>query len=245
MVTIVESITVQASWLHGHGVTLQAWTRKHDTKFFRLTKADPQVVRLLTGHGIGCTRQLARTDIIETLMAERERVRELLIDKQSDAVQKPPHDDLGIDAPLPKKTRKASIAGALPEEVTIDAPSVGDCDGKAMKVLLGELPLSPLYVELTSDNVEYLYKFVSVQIGAGQVEPRPRSKRCDEDKVETPASNIVWAFDRGAFRARYRGDDGAWKTKDFRPVESEEPAASSAADQAATFMKSRKDEAKS
>ena len=240
MATIIESITVQAPWLHGRGVTLQSWVQVGDAKFLKVTKADPSVVRLLTGHGIGDSRQLARTDLIEKMMAKREEKREQLLADAVNSIELPAKDDLGLDAPLPKRRR---LAGAMPEIVSIVAPGHLTMCGIECRVLLGAHPLSPLMVEITESNLNYMRDFVKSQIDEGKTHvERPGAAVPQEDKVVSPASGVMWAWDRGAFRAKYKSEDGKFHWKDFRPSEHEQltPSASVAADMATKFITENK-----
>ena len=237
MAIVHETISVSAPWL-GDGrqsVVLNSWIQKVDSKYFKVSKSDPGIVRLLTGHGVGATRQLAHTNIVELLMKEREAQRDALTERIELDGANAPIEDLGLDTPCAKR-RKGASKGALPEIVSIVGPSFGDVAGIPMKVIMSEFPLQPLYVELLPDNVEYMHAFAIAQIDAGLVHRKaPGIEKPPEDKVPSPAKGVVWVWDRNCFRARYKDADGANRTKDFRVQEGESAAQSSAADAASLF----------
>lgn len=238
MATVETSVTVTAPWL-SKGVTLQSWVQKGESKFCRICKSDALIVRLLTGHGIGTARQLARTNVIEHLLRLREKKRADACESAEKA-ESSKAEDLGIDAPLPKR-KKAALSSVLPDIVTIDSPPIHGVGGITMKVLLGDHPLAPLFVELTSENIDYLHAYAQAQIDEGTVHcPTPGSGKPQENKIEPPATGVIWSFERGAFRARYLDEFGRKRTRDFRPENDEQPSSSTAADAAAMFVASQK-----
>ena len=70
------------------------------SKFVKITKSDAAIVRLLTGHGVGASRSLARSDIVESLIALRNSKSEELL-KESMSVVSDAAEDLGQQAEHP------------------------------------------------------------------------------------------------------------------------------------------------
>ena len=195
MSIIKESMTVHAPGL-SRGVTLGFWERKEDSVFFRVSKADPRIIRVLTGHGVGSERVLATTDIIEKLSMLRNKKREELID-HAVAPRGGRMEDLGLgdeDIPVPPKRRRAVAAG-IPDAMTIAAPSLdGVVKGLDMKVLVG-VRNQALWVELISANVDYLRAYINGQITLGNIHKNAVKEKLDGDAYDEDGEQVSLATD--------------------------------------------------
>ena len=197
-------------------VQIKHWIEVDGNKFVKIAKSDCSVVRLLTGQGVGSYRALARTDIVECLIARRNaKLDELLNESLHDTHQA--QEDLGVEVENPrhKSKRMRRYAGALPEIVEIEAPGLEGLQPIQMNVLR-QRPDQPLWVELVPENLDYLRAYVLAQINAGNVkQPAPGENR-SENEPKPPASGVIWARDRDAFRARFKDETGTRRTKDFK-----------------------------
>ena len=221
MSAVVDSLTVTTPELPS-GVTFLHWEVVAGRKYIKLAKSDPKIIRLLTNHGHGNERSLAHTSIIEELIKLRNERRSKLMEenKQSAAAAagKPQEDlglDLDIDAQLPAK-RSKTLQVALPEVIDLQTPAREGVDAIVMSVMLGS-PTSPLWVELSTQNVDFVRNYVASEIEAGDIKRSRAKDRPEDERVVPPAPNVVWAWDRGSFRARVKNDDGRVKFKDFKP----------------------------
>ena len=88
---------VQVTFPDAAPIVLRNIERRGDARFYKLIKSDPMVVRLITGHGIGEARMLAKTDIIEQLVAARNNKRQELLDGFAAAAGAAGVEDLGVD----------------------------------------------------------------------------------------------------------------------------------------------------
>jgi len=149
----------------------EASVMQHGTsKYVRLAKTDARVSRLLCGRATRLSRPLSSTDVIETLMELRdERFRALCDDTPSCA------EDLGLDhahadpATHRSKRRRSIASSTLPDIVEIEAPSKGTLDALLMNVMLHS-PGKPLWVELTTDNLDYIRAWVNMQLSSSSAD---------------------------------------------------------------------------
>jgi hypothetical protein len=164
MVSIKESITISAPWLEAN-VTLAegTWCRKGKL-FFKVSKADARVTRLITGHGIGIERKLAKTTIIETLLDLQAQARDKAL-MDADRELQGAGEDVLEEVVLSKRQKK-ELGAVLPEVLNIDAPSVDSIDGLTMKVL--EASDRVLWAELCEPNLVYLHDVIMAQIDKGE-----------------------------------------------------------------------------
>lgn len=197
-------------------VRIKHWVEVDGNKFIKIVKSDGSVVRLLTGHSVGASRALARTDIVEALISLRNtRVDELV--KASLPESNLAARDLGVGPEHPRHTAKRMrrYAGQLPEVIEIEAPACKDVSSVKMNVLR-QRPDQPLWVELVPENLDYLRAYVCAQIEAGDVkQPAPGENRA-EGVPSSPAPGVVFARDRNAYRTRFKDEDGSRHTKDFK-----------------------------
>ena len=211
------SDVVQVTFPDAAPIVLRNFERRGDAKFLKLAKSDPTVVRLITGHGVGEARMLAKTNIIEQLVVARNNKRQELLDGFAAATGAAGAEDLGVDddEPLPKKKPRRFDA-QLPEIISIIGPSVEGVAGRSMNVLMAR-PEQALWVEISCANFDYIRDVATCQIESGAVQvAAPGANRGAEDRVPKPCRNVVWAYDRKSFRARFKDEEGARHTKDFK-----------------------------
>ena len=242
MSAVVDSVTVTTPELPS-GVTFLHWETVAGRKYIKLAKADSKIVRLITNHGHGSERSLAHTSIIEELIKCRnERRSQLLEENQQKAAKAAglPKEDLGIDtAPPAKKSKSKALAAALPEVIDVQTPAREGVDSIVMSVMLGS-PTAPLWIELSDKNVDFIRKYAAAEIEAGDFK---RSRVKDRDvKVSSPSPNVVWAYDRGSFRAKVKHEDGSVHFKDFKPESMSSEDLSLAGASAARFVASSRDD---
>ena len=197
-------------------VILKDYLECDGSKFIKITKSDSAVVRLLTGHGVGVSRNLARSDIIESLITLRNSKSDELL-KESMSGGSGATDDLGkqVEQPRLYAKRMKRAASALPEVLEIRAPAFKDVESVNMN-FLRQRPDQPLWVELTPENLDYLRAYVSAQIEDGSVKIEPHGAARPEDAETARAPGLVWSTNRLRFRVRYTDDDGEKHTKDFK-----------------------------
>ena len=185
---------VQVTFPDAAPIVLRNIERRGDARFYKLIKSDPMVVRLLTGHGIGEARMLAKTDIIEQLVAARNNKRQELLDGFASAAGAAGAEDLGVDddEQQPKKKLRRFDA-QLPEIISIVGPSVEGIAGRSINVLMAR-PDQPVWVEISCDNFDYLRDVATCQIESGAVQVyAPGASRAAENRVPAPCRNVVWA----------------------------------------------------
>lgn len=164
--------------------------------FVLVAKSDRAIGRLFMGKSTPNERSLAKTDIIETLIARRN-------EKTMSAITPAAAEDLGIDDQQPPMKRTKIDKSLFPSFVEIKGPTVASIEGICMKVLPEISTKSPLWVEITSTVVEYI-----AQVVQHQVQTSDRSTR--ERKVkEEGADGITYEHRRDAWRARR--SDGSQK----------------------------------
>lgn len=160
--------------------------------FVLLAKSDRAVCRLLLGKTQSNERALAKTSILETLIACRNQA-------TMSAVLPAAAEDLGLDDPRPLPKKKKIDKSSFPPVVEVIGPTVAHIEGIRIKVLPETAVQSPLWVHLTPTVAEYLAKVSRHQVETSERATRPRHGN---------AEGVVGvSFDnrRDAFRAR-RGD---------------------------------------
>ena len=84
-------------------------------------------------------------------------------------------EDLGLDAPKVCAPRRSILETMGPTIVDVD------CDGTKLK-LLGELGTRRVWMELTSENMKFLFDQVSAELGqAAAAEPRAKARSRGSD----------------------------------------------------------------
>ena len=233
MATIGEAMCVSIDGLAGT-FFLHPIRRVGEHRFFKICKGDHKISRLLFGRSTSNERPLTPTGIVETLIKMRNEKRTQLVDAMDDESQGQAQENLGLDAGCVIKKRKMVHDDVLPETVTIDAPAVGDVSSMSMVLLMGP-HTSPLWLEATPENIDYMRACVAQQsmhketssaesivdsaISEASSESQPKAD--DLPSCESESHGVVscpgisWVKSRGAFRVRFK-DDGNRKWKDFR-----------------------------
>lgn len=171
-----------------HGVQVSKTVCVAGTLFWKVSKSDHVVSRVVLGKSFSQARPLARTTILETLVkARNDRVLDLTraLDQAS--------EDLGLDHDL--KTMKPDLS-KLPDVISMLAPTVGGRQGMSMKVLPA-LPRQPLWLELSVDVVQYLHDVAVYQIE--QEEHAPDVADCTEPDLPI---GVTFCRLRDAYRVR-------------------------------------------
>ena len=209
--------TVQVTFPDGcPPVHVKAWIEVEGSKFIRLKKSDSRVVRLLTGSGVGTSRALAKTNIIESIIDARNEKAEQLM-RETMPQQNAAAEELGgvQESKYQQAKRAKRLAASLPSVIEVDAPSFEHIEGISLNVLLQPNDQT-LWVEMIEENLDFLRAVCIAQIESGTVkQPMPGQDRA-EHVPRSPAPGVVWASDRASFRARYKDDDGEMHTRDFK-----------------------------
>ena len=239
MSAVRDSITITTPELPG-GVTFLEWREVANRRYLKVSKCDSKIVRLLTNHGNGTERALAGTSIIEDLLKLRNNRRQKLLEanrESEEAAAGKPADDLGLDEMPMSKRPRAALQAALPDAVDVQTPQIESVQSISMSVLLPAT--TALWMEMTGENIDYLRAVVKIQMSEGSI----HRSRCREQGVDSavvapsaPSTHVVWAWDRGSFRARVKSDDGRVKHKDFRPESTAAPAIEEAGEAAARYV---------
>ena len=176
--------------------------------FFKACKKDAMITRLLAGCSVKDARPLAKTDVLEQLVARRNSAVQALHEPQ---VQ----DDLALDQPAKKRRHSAPLRlHELPAIIDVDAPTIAAVEG----LRLSTLPTkgqAGLWLELTSPVIRYLTAAVQAQMAAGEIQnvaPRQRVPE-DERAVELSAKGVSYEYRRDAYRMRKGGKDKYFSTK--------------------------------
>jgi hypothetical protein len=114
-----------------------------------------------------CVRPLSRTDVFEQLTNKRN----LKIDEALGAIthQGAPIEALAAFGTKTPKRVKIVERSQLANSLEIEAPQINDVPGITMKVLT-HTKRSPLYIELTSENLAYVRAACISQMDAGDVQ---------------------------------------------------------------------------
>lgn len=182
--------------------------------YFRLSKSDQQITRLLVKEKFSPTdRPLSRSDVIERLvMLRNSAYHSLLMERPDDTEEK---EDLGLDAP-PKKPRKPSEVD-MPASIVAEVPDVEGVEGVSMRMLLSN-PKLPLWVELTVANLDFLIEVVNRQIASGVIKRvHPRDAVGEDERVQLGSEHagVSYSYKRSSIRARAQFD-GRTATKYFK-----------------------------
>jgi hypothetical protein len=160
------------------------------SRFFQCAKSSNALKRLLlsgTVYGKPSTYATALpcTDILETLKTLKDNE----FDKAVPIIhgRRRRYSDREVNV----------VVLSLPETCTIQAPTINDVDGIHMKVELSK-PSMGLWVELKSENIEYMRKSIISQLSEGLVVRRihKRSQLDEPDRVDTTVKNVFWPYER-------------------------------------------------
>ena len=172
-------------------------------KFIKLAKGDHKIIRLLSSSSSPYERALTNTTIIEDLIDLRNKRRHELLNPPNSEKQ----EELGIDSASSCKRPKVSDM-MLPEVVELKVPAIGSASATNMLVLLTK-PGTPLSIEATSDNIEYLRAAIAEQI-SDTASPKVVSASADStapsEHIDIPSAGpgITFVKGRQAYRVRYQ-----------------------------------------
>jgi hypothetical protein len=169
---IMDAVVVEGGGLSGRVIIPQTHLKNDEGRRFIHLSTVPRYSVSLFGRGrdnvnASCLRPLSRTDVFEQLTNKRN----LKIDEALGAIT---HQGAHIEAlaafgtKTPKRV-KIVERSQLAESLEIEAPQINDVPGITMKVLT-HTKRSPLYIELTSENLAYVRAACISQMDAGDVQ---------------------------------------------------------------------------
>ena len=180
-------------------------------------------VRLLKSESLTCNlmnvkrtkdmaRPLSHTDILEQLVALRNK-------KYKEVTKLPVEETLSIFDTAERKSKKNAAAALheLPEVLTIMAPTIDDIDGIEIKTTLEKPHVYAVYVECSTNVIEYLSKVCRYQIDAGAVK-RQHPRTAADEKINVEVRGVTPVYrgkSAGGFRVQYN-DGCKVKTKRIR-----------------------------
>ena len=153
---------VSAPWLDGP-MMLDGAVEVEGKFFIKLPKADAKTIKFLTGKGVGRSRLLTGTTIIETLIKLRNERYTTLCSEADKAQCGEAADDLGLDAPDAKRLRHMNAV--VPQTLQITCPAIEGVDSVDICVLAAN-GQSPLAIEIDPAAIDYLHDVVERQLDA-------------------------------------------------------------------------------
>ena len=179
--------------------------------FFKVTKADPQLARLLVQSKYKPKdRPLARTDVIDRIVRLRNAALHEILVQPPDVEEG--KEDIGIDGP--RKARKVAEV-VLPESLVGRIPDVEGVRGIDMRIELCTGRSWGLWAELTTENIEFLTKVVNRQIASGEIQHQHSRDRDDRMDMTMASAGLTCAYTRNAIRA-VQNVEGKQVTKFFK-----------------------------
>jgi hypothetical protein len=169
--------------------------------YFKVSKGDQQITRLLVQSKYqACDRPLSRTDVVERLVSLRNSAYHSLLMQPSDDDEG--KEDLGLDGP-PQPRKAAEVD--LPASLIVQVPDVEGVLGIDMRIELCKTRSSGLWVELTTDNINFLIAVVNRQIASGEIKRQHARDRVDEDDrmdMSEASAGVSYSYKRSCVRAR-------------------------------------------
>jgi hypothetical protein len=169
---IMDAVVVEGGGLSGRVIIPQTHLKNDEGRRFIHLSTVPRYSVSLFGRGrdnvnASCLRPLSRTDVFEQLTNKRN----LKIDEALGAIthQGAPIEVLAAFSTKAPKRVKIVERSQLAESLEIEAPQINDVPGITMKVLT-HTKRSPLYIELTSENLAYVRAACISQMDAGDVQ---------------------------------------------------------------------------
>lgn len=169
---IMDAVVVEGGGLSGRVIIPQTHLKNDEGRRFIHLSTVPRYSVSLFGRGrdnvnASCLRPLSRTDVFEQLTNKRN----LKIDEALGAIthQGAPIEALAAFGTKTPKRVKIVERSQLAESLEIEAPQINDVPGITMKVLT-HTKRSPLYIELTSENLAYVRAACISQMDAGDVQ---------------------------------------------------------------------------
>ena len=225
MVTLAKHtmITVTAPWLD-QPVQLNELTSADNKLFVKVVKGDNKICRLLTGRSNGKTRVLSNTNIFGALQRTRNEMHEQLCQSSDKKQSGEPEEDLGLDAPDPKRCKQMEVV--LPDTMDIEAPDVAHITGVRMTVLTAG-DISPLCIEVCEANLNYLHAVIEHQLQNHEGE--------HEDGCGAKHRGVVWCKHKSAFRVSFM-EGGKRHQRYFKPESRSKDGDQAAVDKALAFL---------
>jgi hypothetical protein len=169
---IMDAVVVEGGGLSGRVIIPQTHLKNDEGRRFIHLSTVPRYSVSLFGRGrdnvnASCLRPLSRTDVFEQLTNKRN----LKIDEALGAIthQGAPIEALAAFGTKTPKRVKIVERSQLANSLEIEAPQINDVPGITMKVLT-HTKRSPLYIELTSENLAYVRAACISQMDAGDVQ---------------------------------------------------------------------------
>ena len=169
---IMDAVVVEGGGLSGRVIIPQTHLKNDEGRRFIHLSTVPRYSVSLFGRGrdnvnASCLRPLSRTDVFEQLTNKRN----LKIDEGLGAIthQGAPIEALAAFGTKTPKRVKIVERSQLANSLEIEAPQINDVPGITMKVLT-HTKRSPLYIELTSENLAYVRAACISQMDAGDVQ---------------------------------------------------------------------------
>lgn len=169
---IMDAVVVEGGGLSGRVIIPQTHLKNDEGRRFIHLSTVPRYSVSLFGRGrdnvnASCLRPLSRTDVFEQLTNKRN----LKIDEALGAITQQGASIEALAAFGTKTPERVKIVerSQLANSLEIDAPQINDVPGITMNVLT-HTKRSPLYIELTSENLAYVRAACISQMDAGDVQ---------------------------------------------------------------------------
>ena len=178
--------------------------------YFHLAKSIKKLETLfgVKGKSTSSVRPLAQTDLIEQLFSARARAVHALLCETDHVAD--PTEESGLDVSPARPQRTMS---SLPRSIMIQTPVVHDVSAIHMRVLTSKAN-EKLFVELSSQNLEYLSTAIRAQIIDGKIKRESWSDlapEADFDKHNLPCPegvSVSVSHKRASLRMAYDDCDG-------------------------------------
>ena len=220
---VIESVvSIKGGDLKGR-VVIPPKHIKHicDTTFIHLSTV-PNFSAVLFGPG-RCNvsknnreRLLSRTDVADRLTTLRNtKIHDITTDIVKQCAPKKKLDMFGDSSGQTGTTYKRMTMAqrvAVPDTVTIEAPSFGDVVGRSM-VVLAKNKRGPLFIECSGPNIQYVRDACSFQIRSGTVK-----------RHATPKTACTKMKRRSIVNARYNNPTIDTTDVDMEPITTHKPA---------------------
>ena len=209
------SSAVWVEWTVGGeslGGYLKIRTSEDKKQFFHLYKTDYQLRNVLLSQMPDMDndekkRALPRTNIIESIHTARDAgfAREL--------------EALGARSSKNTRYTSKALAGKVlqvPEYTRIDVEGTGDIPSISMNVLCTK-PGTALYIELSSENLEFVSKMVKAQYDSGDIHRKHARQLVPEPElVDVDEEKVIYSYSGKRFLVTYEPTEGEkQKTKVF------------------------------
>ena len=192
-------------------------------KFFHCVKGSKLVQRLLCSFVSDGDASIAKTDIVEQLLAIKDTAFQTSFQATKDgAMDACTNGELGIiGTPTKVKRYDPLRLIKMPDCLTIIAPSVRDVQGVQLRVLATK-PGQGLWVELTHASIEYLCKVVEAQHVDGDIRRvHPRERVPEDARVCVDTVGVSYSYTTKRFLG-IQNAGGVKARRFFVPTEDED-----------------------